>query len=199
MNLPNLSKLCQLSRQLHQPYKSGTQQVCALCNVPVKWPSKGFLPSDDVDLPVKLEDADEEAKRLGQIYPHRVQVETLDLCGHMFHRQCLDEQQLQQCPVCSTPILEELQGSTIQMLRNEQHADEKNDRMMAILNTKSWWIEYKREFDARRKLDEDRFNAGLPRSTDPYPRHPSKKVYEIEAYVDAQMRLEYPDYVSGRR
>ena len=95
--------------------------------------------------------------------------------------------------------LSQLKGSTVQLLRNEQHADEKNDRMMEILNTKSWWIEYKREFDARRKLDEDRFNAGLPRLTDPYPQHPSKKVDEVEKYVDAQMRKKYPDYVSGRR
>ena len=92
-----------------------------------------------------------------------------------------------------------LQGSSIQLLRNEQHADEKNERMMAILNTKDWWIEYKREFDTRRTLDEDRFEAGLPRLTDPYPKHPSEKVDEIEEYVDAQMKLKYPDYVSGRR
>jgi hypothetical protein len=95
------------------------------------------------------------------------------------------------------PILSE--GLTVEMLRSEEHAEEKNDRMMAILNTKRWWIEYKRKFDARRKLDENRFNALLPRLTDPYPKHPSKKVYEIEKYVDEQMRLKYPDYVSGRR
>jgi len=108
-------------------------------------------------------------------------------------------QQSQQCPVCSTPILEELHGSTMQLLRSEQHAVEKNERMMEILNTKDWWVEYKREFDTRRKVDEDRFNAGLPRLTSPYPKHPSKKVDEIEKYVDSQMRLKYPYYVSGRR
>ena len=82
----------------------------------------------------------------------------------------------------------------VRLLRNEQHADEKNDRMMAILNTKEWWLQYKREFDARRKLDEDRFEAGLPPSPNPYPKHPSQLVEEVEKRVDADMRKLYPGY-----
>jgi len=99
-------------------------------------------------------------------------------------------------PNLSNLLTDILNGDAeVRILRNEQHADEKNDRMMAILNRKKWWLEYKKEFDARRKLDEDRFESGLPRLTDPYPEHPSELVEEVEKRVDAEMERLYPGYV----
>ena len=80
------------------------------------------------------------------------------------------------------------------LLRNEEHAVEKNDRMMKILNSKGWWLEYKQELNARRALDEARWEAGKPPLDDPYPKHPSKRVEEIERLVDAEMRRKYPGY-----
>ena len=88
-----------------------------------------------------------------------------------------------------------LQGDAqVRLLRNEEHGDEKNDRMMKILNSKDWWLEYKQKLDARRALDEARWEAGLPPSDDPYPKHPSKRVEKIERLVDQEMRKKYPDY-----
>ena len=90
--------------------------------------------------------------------------------------------------------LSDLQGAKVQLLRSELHAEEKNARMMQILNTKQWWITYKQQLDARRLLDKERVQYGLPPSLDPYPKHPSEIVEEVERFVDSQMREKYEDY-----
>ena len=90
--------------------------------------------------------------------------------------------------------LSDLKGAELQLLRSELNAEEKNTRMMQILSSKQWWITYKRQLDARRLLDKERVQYGLPPSPDPYPRHPSDLVEEVERLVEEQMKAKYKKY-----
>ena len=70
----------------------------------------------------------------------------------------------------------------VQLLRSEDYAEEKNDRMMEQLWQEGWFVQY------RRALDRYREGKG------PQPVYPTDCVEEVELWVDEQMRLKYPGY-----
>ena len=75
-------------------------------------------------------------------------------------------------------------NARLSLLRSEEHAEEKNRRMMAILNQQLWWMEYQSKLEERRQLGRG-----------PWPEYPNELVEGVETYVDRVMRGRYGAYV----
>ena len=74
--------------------------------------------------------------------------------------------------LADAPTLVMLDPRRLRPLRGTEHAELKNDVMMALLTRMEWYMDY------RRVLDEYRTTAG------PRPVYPSKAVERVEALVD---------------